>query len=103
MPRSGLKITVVYFLVTFTAAVLGGYLISKSPWKNEIKRADELEDNKGKGLSSNASTCIGAPSSSSRIRNAMGGAVCSNESSHTYCWVRRSADSLHGLPACRSG
>lgn len=70
----GLKVTVVYFLVTFTAAVLGGYLISKSPWKNEIKRGAELEDNKGKGCSSNASTCGGTPSSASRMRNAIGGA-----------------------------
>ncbi|MGF1728734.1 permease [Photobacterium kasasachensis] len=71
----GLKITVVYFLVTFIAAVLGGYLISKSPWRNEIKRGDELEDTKGKGCSSNTTnTCGGAPSSPSRMRNAMGGA-----------------------------
>ena len=82
----GLKITVVYFLVTFTAAVLGGYLISKSPWRNEIKRGAELEDTKGKGKgkgkgcsgSSNTTntgnTCGAAPSSASRMRNAMGGA-----------------------------
>ncbi|MGI2110350.1 permease [Shewanella frigidimarina] len=39
----GLKITAVYLAITFTAAVLGGWLISKSPWKNEIKRGKELE------------------------------------------------------------
>ena len=76
----GLKITVVYFLVTFIAAVLGGYLISKSPWRNEIKRGAELEDTKGKGCSSSSNTkntgntCGAAPSSASRMRNAMGGA-----------------------------
>lgn len=72
----GLKITVVYFLVTFTAAVLGGYLISKSPWRNEIKRGAELEDTNGKSCSSNntTNTCGALPSSASRMRNAMGGA-----------------------------
>ncbi|KII76343.1 permease [Vibrio renipiscarius] len=71
----GLKITVVYFLITFIAAVLGGWLISKSPWRNEIKRGDELEDTKAKGCSSNSSnTCDGTPSSASRMRNAMNGA-----------------------------
>ncbi|WP_261875476.1 permease [Vibrio rarus] len=72
----GLKITVVYFLVTFTAAVLGGYLISKSPWRNEIKRGAELEGTKGKSCSSKSTTntCGTTPSSESRMRNAMGGA-----------------------------
>lgn len=74
----GLKITLVYFLVTFTAAVLGGYLISKSPWRNEIKRGAELEDTKNKGCSGSnkntGNTCGAAPSSASRMRNAMGGA-----------------------------
>lgn len=39
----GLKVTAVYLAITFSAAVLGGWLISKSPWKNEIKRGEELE------------------------------------------------------------
>ncbi|GHE93515.1 permease [Thalassotalea profundi] len=42
----GLKITAVYLALTFSAAVIGGWIISKSPWKNEIKRGDELEDAK---------------------------------------------------------
>ncbi|WP_246239998.1 permease [Pseudoalteromonas caenipelagi] len=42
----GLKITAVYLALTFGAAVIGGWIISKSPWKNEIKRGDELEDAK---------------------------------------------------------
>lgn len=70
----GLKITVIYFLITFIAAVLGGYLISKSPWKNEIKRGDELEGTKAKGCSGNnakVNTCGGAPATASRMRNAM--------------------------------
>ncbi|MGF1686411.1 permease [Photobacterium japonica] len=71
----GLKITVVYFLITFTAAVLGGFLIAKSPWRNEIKRGDELEDTKTTGCSSNTvKTCGGTPTSRSRMRNAMAGA-----------------------------
>ncbi|MDD1782572.1 permease [Enterovibrio sp. ZSDZ35] len=72
----GLKITAVYFFVTFTAAVLGGYLISKSPWRNEIKRGAELEDTEGKGCSSKNTTniCGATPSSASRMRNAMSGA-----------------------------
>ncbi len=71
----GLKITVVYFLITFSAAVLGGYLISKSPWRNEIKRDGELENTKGNSCSSEkAITCGGVPSSASRMRNAMDGA-----------------------------
>ncbi|GGP68538.1 permease [Shewanella saliphila] len=61
----GLKITAVYFVITFTAAVLGGWLISISPWKNEIKRGDELEDAKkvpSCGTSSPAaSSCGPAP------------------------------------------
>jgi len=39
----GFKVTIVYLAITFSAAVLGGWLISKSPWKNEIKRGEELE------------------------------------------------------------
>ncbi|MCL1138103.1 permease [Shewanella pneumatophori] len=71
----GLKITVIYFLITFTAAVLGGYLISKSPWKNEIKRGDELEGIKAKGCSgTKVNTCGGMPTSASRMKNAMAGA-----------------------------
>ncbi|MCK8046922.1 permease [Shewanella sp. 1CM18E] len=71
----GLKITVIYFLITFTAAVLGGYLISKSPWRNEIKRGDELEGTKAKGCSgTKANTCGGVSTSASRMKNAMAGA-----------------------------
>ena len=69
----GLKTAVVYFLITFTAAVLGGFLISKSPWRNEIKRGTALEETKSKGCSSNK-TCGAPPTSSSRMRNAMDGA-----------------------------
>lgn len=39
----GFKITISYFTITFTAAVLGGWIISKTPWRNEIKRGEELE------------------------------------------------------------
>ncbi len=39
----GLKVTAVYLAITFSAAVLGGWLISKSPWRDEIKRGEELK------------------------------------------------------------
>ncbi|MFA0086076.1 permease [Vibrio sp. 10N.261.51.F12] len=71
----GLKITAIYFLITFSAAVLGGFLISKSPWRNEIKRADELEDSAAKTCNENSGKVCGrTPASASRLRNAMRGA-----------------------------
>lgn len=42
----GLKITAGYFLITFSASVIGGWFITKTPWKNEIKRGNELTDKK---------------------------------------------------------
>jgi len=42
----GFKVTLVYLALTFTSAVFGGWLITKTPWRNEIKRADEIEGNK---------------------------------------------------------
>jgi uncharacterized membrane protein YraQ (UPF0718 family) len=42
----GLKVTAIYLALTFCAAVLGGWIISKSPWKNEIKRGEDLEGHK---------------------------------------------------------
>lgn len=54
----GFKVTIVYLALTFTSAVLGGWLITKTPWRNEIKRADEIEGNK-------APTCSAAPTTSS--------------------------------------
>ena len=54
----GFKVTIVYLALTFTSAVLGGWLITKTPWRNEIKRADEIEGNK-------APTCSAAPATSS--------------------------------------
>lgn len=72
----GLKATVVYFLITFTAAVLGGYLISKSPWRNEIKRDGELEGTKAKECGDNQNNTCSAPQASKtpQMRNAMKGA-----------------------------
>lgn len=54
----GLKVTAIYLALTFSAAVIGGWIISKSPWRNEIKRSDELEGDKA------APTC-GSPAPSS--------------------------------------
>ncbi|WP_236546681.1 permease [Psychromonas sp. L1A2] len=54
----GFKVTIVYLALTFTSAVLGGWLITKTPWRNEIKRADDIEGN-------NAPTCSATPVTSS--------------------------------------
>ena len=54
----GFKVTIVYLALTFTSAVLGGWLITKTPWRNEIKRADDIEGN-------NAPTCSETPVNSS--------------------------------------
>lgn len=42
----GLKVTVYYLAITLTAAILGGWFISKTPWRNEIKRDGELKNKK---------------------------------------------------------
>ncbi|MDV7105770.1 permease [Vibrio sp. TH_r3] len=54
----GLKVTATYLAVTFSSAVIGGWLITKTPWRNEIKREDELETNK-------VPSCGSTPTSSS--------------------------------------
>ncbi|OOV88519.1 permease [Oceanospirillum linum] len=50
----GLKVTSIYLAITFIAAVVGGWFITKTPWRNEIKRGDELEGGKA------APTCSAA-------------------------------------------
>lgn len=40
----GLKVAAIYLAVTFSGAIIGGWLISKSPWRDEIKRGSELMD-----------------------------------------------------------
>jgi len=52
----GFKVTIIYLALTFTSAVLGGWLITKTPWKNEIKRADEIEGNKAPTCSATSTT-----------------------------------------------
>ena len=42
----GVKITAYYLLITLSAAILGGWFISKTPWRNEIKRDGELSNKK---------------------------------------------------------
>ncbi|XQF91880.1 permease [Pseudoalteromonas espejiana] len=55
----GFKVTAIYLALTFSAAVIGGWLISKSPWKNEVRRGDELElATNGKSCSSDCSVQI---------------------------------------------
>jgi len=50
----GFKITSCYLIITLTAAILGGWAISKTPWKDEIKRGDELENKKQPSCSATA-------------------------------------------------
>ncbi len=52
----GFKITAIYLLLTFTAAIFGGWIITKTPWRNEIKRGDELEENKAPSCSASQPT-----------------------------------------------
>lgn len=62
----GLKVTAIYLAVTFTAAVLGGWLITKTPWRNEIKRADEIEGKSAPSCSAaSATSCSETPAVSS--------------------------------------
>ena len=87
----GFKVTIVYLALTFTSAVLGGWLITKTPWRNEIKRADEIEGNK-------APTCSAAPASSSFSCSATETetkpvAVASSCSATLTCSVTPSAES----------
>ncbi|WOD09137.1 permease [Marinomonas sp. GJ51-6] len=42
----GFKVTASYLAITFIAAVFGGWLITKTPWRNEIKRGEELLNEK---------------------------------------------------------
>lgn len=44
----GFKITFSYLIITFVSAIIGGWLITKTPWRNEIKRGEELEANTSK-------------------------------------------------------
>jgi uncharacterized membrane protein YraQ (UPF0718 family) len=52
----GLKVTAVYLLITLAAAIFGGWAISKTPWRNEIKRGEELEDKKAPSCSASPKT-----------------------------------------------
>ena len=83
----GFKVTLVYLILTFTSAVFGGWLITKTPWRNEIKRADEIEgDNKPtcsaapvtnscSATASSTSSCSAASTEASKTQNALRFAV----------------------------
>ncbi|WFB37932.1 permease [Kiritimatiellota bacterium B12222] len=68
----GLKITASYLGITFVAAVLGGWVISKTPWKDEIKRGGELESKKKQTACAPASSCCAAPVQPSACAPAQG-------------------------------
>lgn len=42
----GWKVTIAYFALTFTSAVLSGFVIGRSPWRNEVKRSADLKQAK---------------------------------------------------------
>lgn len=61
----GFKVTASYLAITFIAAVFGGWFITKTPWRNEIKRGEELLDGKkAKSSCSAAPVCGAAPTPS---------------------------------------
>lgn len=68
----GLKVTLTYLAITLTAAVLGGWLITKTPWRNEIKRGEELE-------AKPATSCGSAPKAQSACSAQTAEASCSAE------------------------
>ncbi|WP_372881615.1 permease [Psychromonas sp.] len=100
----GLKITITYLVITFCAAVLGGWLISKSPWRNEIKRGDELDDVKptsGCGGSNHTSNTCNADNTNS-------GGDCGSQKTpqESYSSVSMNCDSsatlvIESLPSSR--
>ncbi|QLE86513.1 permease [Shewanella sp. Scap07] len=70
----GLEVTACYLVLTLSAAVIGGWLISLSPWKNEIKRGEELETKDNESDCSAKSSCstpvvatAAAPDCASRV------------------------------------
>jgi len=42
----GWQVATLYFLITFSAAVISGFVIGRSPLRNEVKRGDELLNSK---------------------------------------------------------
>ena len=57
----GLKLTASYFVITFTAAIFGGWFITKTPWRNEIRRGEELEGKQASSCCAATSSCCGEP------------------------------------------
>lgn len=57
----GFKITATYLALTFLAAVFGGWFITKTPWRNEIKRDGELDKESAPSSCSPAPSCSAAP------------------------------------------
>ena len=71
----GFKVTAIYLALTFSAAVIGGWLISKSPWKNEVRRGDELElATNGKNCSSDSAATLHS-TNSDKFKNVLNFAV----------------------------
>lgn len=71
----GFKVTAIYLALTLSAAVIGGWLISKSPWKNEVRRGDELElATNGKSCSSDSAATLHS-TNSDKFKNVLNFAV----------------------------
>lgn len=57
----GLQITLCYLVITFIAAIIGGWFITKTPWRNEIKRGCELNAKKPAPCCAATSSCGSTP------------------------------------------
>ncbi|MDZ8118475.1 permease [Pontiella agarivorans] len=57
----GFKVTASYFAITFISAIIGGWFITKTPWKNEIRRGEELGDKKADSGCAPVSCCGAEP------------------------------------------
>ncbi len=77
----GLKITASYFVITFSAAIVGGWFITKTPWKDEIKRGEELEGKRSSSCCEASASCCPAPEPVS-VCEAMS-APCPDTASHS--------------------
>jgi uncharacterized membrane protein YraQ (UPF0718 family) len=84
----GLKVTSIYLALTLSAAMLSGWLITKTPWRNEIKRGDELEGKQAPSCSAStpAQTCVAAPVKAETVGS-------------TGCGVQRATNGLSKEPS----
>lgn len=82
----GFHITSIYLILTFLAAVFGGWFITKTPWRDEIKREDELNE-------TNAPTCSAPPKAASCCAATMIKTSCNTEPQVQHAGMACSATS----------